>query len=101
MRRLLKVQFERTIQHRTHPSKYIEFSMGMRPTLAGLHCACVCVCLLACAVINFKHYNITKIELKHSVGEGLFPECNGAETTEVEACMATYSLFVCPATDYQ
>ena len=49
----------------------------MSPTLAGLHCTCACVCLLAAiyrkiAQLNF---NVTKIKLMHSVGEGLLPEC--------------------------
>ena len=38
----------------------------------------------------------------HLVGPLPLPECSGgAETTEVEARMATYSLFVCAATDHE
>ena len=48
------------------------------------------------------NFNITKIELMHLAGPLPLPECSGgAETTEVEACMATYSLFVCAATDHE
>ena len=36
-----------------------------------------------------------------SVGGGLLREHSGAETTEVEACMVTYTLFVCAAGDHQ
>ena len=38
----------------------------------------------------------------HLAGPLPLPECSGrAETTEVEARMATYSLFVCAATDHE
>ena len=57
----------------------------MSPTLAGLHCARACVCLLACllaaiyrkfVMITVLNFNITKIELMHSIGEGLLSECS-------------------------
>ena len=71
------------------------------PTLAGLHCGSVCVCLFACGhTINFKwarlSFNITKMELTHSVaGKGY---CQSAVSVTwsgddcTEARMATYSL---------
>ena len=66
-------------------SAVIGASLNKPHTSVTALCMCVCMlaCLLACLrpyTVNFKwarlNFNIRKIELMHSVGEGLLPECS-------------------------